>query len=119
MKLLADENIARQIIERLRRDGNTVLSIAETASGSADDDVLDLANQQGAILLTDDKDFGDLVMFQRRPSQGIILVRLEGLSPADRAELVADVLRVHADELAGGFTVIKRQTVRTRPLPHD
>jgi predicted nuclease of predicted toxin-antitoxin system len=59
MKLLADENIARAIVERLRQDGHDIQHVAEIASGSNDGDVLSLANREGAILLTDDKDFGD------------------------------------------------------------
>lgn len=117
MKLLADENMARQIVDRLRQEGHAVTFVAEAASGSDDKDVLSLAHQQGAILLTDDKDFGDLVVLQRRPSAGVILIRLEGMPPAERAELVAGVIRTRAGELPGAFTVIKRQTVRIRPLP--
>jgi predicted nuclease of predicted toxin-antitoxin system len=117
MKLLADENIARQIVERLRADGHDVAFVLETNRGNDDEDVLDVAQREGAILLTDDKDFGDLVMFQRRPSAGVILFRLEGMAPLERAELVSTLIREHAAEIGGAFTVVKRDNVRIRRLP--
>lgn len=117
MRLLADENIARQIVARLRSDGHDVLYVKEGAQGSADVDVLATAVRESAVLLTDDQDFGDLVMFQRRSALGVILVRLEGVAPDERAQTVSDVIRRHAAELAGSFTVIKRSAVRIRKLP--
>lgn len=68
MNLLADESIDRQIVERLRQDGHYVPFVAEMGPGIADDVVLARANQEGAMLLTVDKDFGELVFRQRRLS---------------------------------------------------
>lgn len=61
MNFLADENVDRQIVERLRYVGFNVRYIAETAAGISDDEVLDLANSEESLLLTADKDFGELV----------------------------------------------------------
>ncbi len=61
MNFVADENIETSIIERLREDGHQVLSVAEMEPGILDDEVLDRANQASALLLTNDKDFGELV----------------------------------------------------------
>ena len=61
MRLLADENVARQIIDRLRSDGFDVLSVREQASGTADPDVIALALAQGRVVLTEDKEFSDLL----------------------------------------------------------
>ena len=61
MNLLADESIDLQIVDRLRQDGHLVHYIAEMEPGISDDVVLDLANQDTAVLLTADKDFGELV----------------------------------------------------------
>ena len=58
--MLADENINQQIVERLRQDGHTVWYVVEMEPGISDDVVLDLANREGALLLTGDKDFGEL-----------------------------------------------------------
>ena len=54
MKFVADENIDRQIVDRLRQDGHMVMSVVEMDPGISDDIVLDLASQEGSLLLTAD-----------------------------------------------------------------
>lgn len=61
MKFIADEGIDRPIVDRLRQEGYSVWYIAEMAPSISDDMVLKLANDQKALLLTADKDFGELV----------------------------------------------------------
>lgn len=61
MKFLADENVDGQIVERLRLEGYNVRYIAETDAGISDNEVLDMANREGLLLLTADKDFDELV----------------------------------------------------------
>ncbi len=61
MNFLADESVDHPIVERLRRDGHQVSYVAELEAGMPDDDVLNLANQEAAWLLTVDRDFGKMV----------------------------------------------------------
>lgn len=61
MNLLADENARRQIVEKLRQDGHDVLYIAEVEPSISDEAVFDRANEKAALLITGDKDFGELV----------------------------------------------------------
>lgn len=114
MNLLADESIDWPIVERLRSDGHQVWYVAEMDPGIPDEAVLELANQQVALLLTADKDFGELVFRQRRLAPGVILIRLAGLSPALKAELVASVVSSRAAELTGAFSVISPGAIRIR-----
>jgi predicted nuclease of predicted toxin-antitoxin system len=116
VKFLGDENLDWQIVERLRLDGHEVLYVVEMEPGIPDDEVLELANNQGAILLTSDKDFGELVFRLRRIATGIVLIRLFGLSPDDRAEIIANTISLHADELLGAFTVISSKNIRIRKI---
>ena len=114
MKLCADESVDRQIIERLRSDGHEVHYIAELDPGVSDEVVLESANQQQAPLLTADKDLGELVYRQRRISSGVILIRLAGLAPETKADVVIAALRQHAAEVEGAFTVIAPGSIRVR-----
>jgi len=114
MKFMADENIDRQIVDRLRQDGHTVMSVAEMDPGISDDVVLDLANQEGSLLLTADKDFGELVFRQHRLLTGVVLVRLAGLSPLSKAEAVASAITRHITELPQAFAVISPGIIRIR-----
>ncbi|MCA1626567.1 MAG: DUF5615 family PIN-like protein [Acidobacteria bacterium] len=91
MNLLADESVDRPIVERLRQDGHDVLSVAEMEPGIADDVVLKRANESASLLLTGDKDFGELVFREGRlAAGGVVLIRLAGLSAERKAEIVAD-----------------------------
>jgi predicted nuclease of predicted toxin-antitoxin system len=114
MNILADESVDGPIVYRLRRDGHIVSYVAEMEPGISDDAVFDLASREGALLLTADRDFGELVYRQGRLTSGIILVRLAGLSPSHKAEIVSSALTHHQSELAHSFTVISPGTVRVR-----
>ena len=114
MRFLADECVDRQIVDRLRHDGYTVLYVAEMEPGISDHDVLNLANHEGAILLTADKDFGELVFRQGKVTHGIVLVRLAGLLPAIKADIIAATIEDHGDEFLRSFTVITSGSVRIR-----
>ncbi|MDP9316670.1 MAG: DUF5615 family PIN-like protein [Chloroflexota bacterium] len=115
MNLLADEGVDRPIVERLRQDGHAVLYVAEMEPSIDDDIVLSRANQHAAVLVTADKDFGELVYRLGRIHQGVILIRLEGLQPATKAHVVAIAIREHGDQMLTAFSVIAPGLVRIRP----
>ncbi len=114
MNLLADENIDRQIVERLRQDGHNVLYVAELAPSEPDENVLSRANSLQAVLITADKDFGELVYRLGRIHAGVVLLRLAGLSSDDKAEILSAALRDRGSEMIDSFSVVTRTTVRIR-----
>jgi predicted nuclease of predicted toxin-antitoxin system len=116
MKLLADESVDQPIVERLRNAGHNVLYVAELAPSISDDEVLRLANDEDAILVTVDNDFGELVFRQHRVHGGVVLIRLFGISSTLKAEIVAQVFQERAAEMPDAFTVIAPGIVRIR---HD
>ena len=111
---MADESVDRQIVERLRMDGHDVSYIAEMEPGICDEIVLQKANQQEAMLLTVDKDFGELTYRQKLIHRGVVLIRLAGLSNQTKAELVAQALRDRGAEFVNAFTVISPGMIRVR-----
>ena len=114
MKFVADENIDHQIIDFFRQDGHDVLSVAEMYPGISDDEVLDSANRDSALLLTSDRDFGELVFRQRRITSGVILIRLAGLSSKRKADIVLSAIRQYEKELQNAFAVIGPGAIRIR-----
>jgi predicted nuclease of predicted toxin-antitoxin system len=116
MILLADEGVEAQVVAALRRGGHDVTFVAELAPGISDDGVLALAGELRAVLVTSDKDFGELVVRQRRAVAGVVLVRLAGLAADEKAALVAAAVGKHQDELGGSFAVITPRAVRLRRL---
>jgi predicted nuclease of predicted toxin-antitoxin system len=113
-EFVADETIDRQIVEGLRSRGHSVLFIAEVEPSVDDETVLAHSREQDAVLLTADKDFGELVFRQRLLHCGILLVRLAGLGADVKAQLVVSVVNRHADELRLGFAVLTRRAFRVR-----
>jgi predicted nuclease of predicted toxin-antitoxin system len=77
--------------------------------------VLVRANEGEAILLTADRDFGELVFRQCRVTKGVVLIRLAGLLPGTKATIVSGVIRDYETELANAFAVISPGMVRIRP----
>jgi predicted nuclease of predicted toxin-antitoxin system len=117
LKIVADESVDKQIVNRLRSDGHDVLFIAELDPGIDDDAVLVRSRESNAVLLTADKDFGELVFRQRLLHSGVVLIRLAGLEAETKAELVATAFEQHADELKLGFAVLSRRALRLRKRP--
>ncbi len=115
MKVVADESVDGPVVARLREDGHEVDYIAEMESGISDDRVLSHANLRQALLITTDKDFGELVFRQSRLNAGVLLLRLPGVSPSQKAEIVSGAVTAHGTEMQTAFTVITSKIVRIRP----
>ena len=88
MNLLADEGVEGPIVAALRQARHDVVYVAEMEPSISDNSVLLLANNQKALLVTQDKDFGDMVFRQGLVHQGVILIRLAGLSSETKASMV-------------------------------
>lgn len=97
MRILADESV--EVVERLRSEGHNVAYVPGASAGIRDDEVLARANAEGRVLLTEDKDFGDLAFFYGNRSSGIVLLRAHEAEVEAKASLVADVLETHDAEL--------------------
>jgi len=116
MRFVADENVSRRVVERLRTFGFDVTLIAGALSGISDTEVLKVAEAEDRILITEDRDFGELVVRQRLDVRGVILLELDRLSNTAEADRVAEVVAANADKLLGNLIVIEPARVRIRPL---
>ena len=117
LRLLADENLARALVEALRSDGHDVAWIREIRRTMPDGDVLALAQRDQRILITADKDFGDLVFRARLAADaGVILLRTVEAGPDVIVHRVLESLATDT-VWAGHFVVIDEDRVRVTPLP--
>lgn len=117
MKLLADESVDRPIVLRLRADGHDVAFIAEDSPALSDRGVLARAVQEGVVLVSADKDFGELVYRDRRPHRGVLLLRLSGLDEATKCDLVSRAVGERGGELPEAFSVLTEDSLRIRRPP--
>ncbi len=114
MIFLVDESVDHSIVECLRKNNYTVMAIAEMEPGLTDIQVFDIANDSKAILITADKDFGEIVYQQNVIPFGVILIRLSGLSSIKKSTIVYNAIQQHGIEIKGSFTVITPGIVRVR-----
>ena len=117
MRILADQNIPRGAVEALRGGGYDVEWVQGTCPGEEDHDLLRLAVSERRVVLTFDKDFGELAFRAGLPAScGIILLRITPSTPDAVARLLVRTLQERAD-WAGHFSVIEDKRIRMRPLP--
>ena len=116
MKLVADESVDGPTVEHLRRNGHDVIYVAELEPGIEDPDVLSFARRKQALLLTADKDFGELVFRVRERHAGVLLLRLSNGDLDENAELVRTCLESHGSEMRNSFSVLSHRGLRIRTL---
>jgi predicted nuclease of predicted toxin-antitoxin system len=117
MKFLADANIPRRLVDRLRSSGHQVFwAYEDAAPGASDEDLIERAAAEDRLILTWDKDFGELV-FSHGHRVGVILIRMRNVSLEVMVETVMDLVQ-SSDDLQHLFVVIESGRVRRTPLPH-
>ncbi len=117
MHLMANENLPRSAVEALRAAGHDVVWVRTDLAGATDDVVLSRAQAEGRVVISFDKDFGELAYRFGLPAQcGVVLFRLTPVSPAFVAERVVAILGSR-DDWVGHFAVVDEVRVRLRPLP--
>lgn len=114
MKILADENIDYPVILGLRASGLDVETIYESMRGATDENVLKESVVEKAILLTEDKDFGEHVFRLGSEYAGVILIRLPWIGIPEKLKIILECLQTHGENLRDTFTVISPGKVRIR-----
>ena len=117
LRILANENFPGPLIRELRQRGHDVASVKESMRGAGDRDVLARAQEESRLVVTFDKDFGELAYrFALPASSGVILFRLSGSGPEiDNARALAAL--ESGIEWSGFFAVVSDDRIRVRPLP--
>ena len=117
MRWLVDECVDAGLVAHLRSAGHDVVYMAEAAPAANDKDVMLRAQAEGRVLLTDDKDFGDLVFRRGEPIPGVVLLRIDpAMHDLKRARLDAAIKRF-GENLRGRYSIVEEARFRTRPLP--
>jgi predicted nuclease of predicted toxin-antitoxin system len=118
VRFLVDESAGPGLAASLRDQGHEVLSIYDEERGLQDDQVIQRAYEGNWVLITGDKDFGELVYRERRPHNGVVLLRLENQRREYRVQAVRRLLERYGDRIPGSFVVVTEQKVRfARPAP--
>ncbi|HWB51024.1 MAG TPA: DUF5615 family PIN-like protein [Stellaceae bacterium] len=117
MRFLADENFPKSAVTALEKAGLDVVWVKTSAPGSTDPQVLSHAAREGRVLLTFDKDFGELAARAPMPADcGVVLLRLPVPNTEAAGARLAAQIGARRD-WSGHFSVIEPARVRMRALP--
>lgn len=116
MKILADESLDFPIIQALRKEAYDVIAIVETKPGISDDKVLEEAIALNRFLITADKDFGDIAFRSKKIANGILLIRLIGISNQEKIAIVLQAVQAYSKELVNSFSVLTQKQIRIRKI---
>lgn len=103
MKFLFDACVSSGVSRKLQSEGHDTLWAGDWPENPSDDEILERAHREGRILITLDKDFGELAIVHGRPHSGI--VRLVNLTSRQQAEACLRVIELHGDELTSGAII--------------
>jgi predicted nuclease of predicted toxin-antitoxin system len=115
MRFLVDESTGAGVIEFLRGLGHDVLAVSETMPQADDQGILSRAESEARIVVTNDKDFGELVFRSGQAHHGVLLLRLRDESAGNRVRVVKALLEQYGDRVSGRFVVATEWNVRMRP----
>ncbi|MBN2105768.1 DUF5615 family PIN-like protein [bacterium] len=114
MKLLLDENVPRSVFDFLKENHFDILWIRESNRGISDEAVIQLAVKDSRIIITYDKDFGELVFRHFIKVKGVVLIRI--LDENVAKEKLLELLRSHKTTLADYFMVLTEKHIRRRKI---
>jgi predicted nuclease of predicted toxin-antitoxin system len=116
VKFLADANVSMEMVAMLRDLGHDCMDSSKIPPRMQDVDVLRMAADDARIVLTSDKDFGELIFIHRIACSGVVLIRVASALESARVAHVRSVWPTVMSRLPGSFVTITFSSVRARPL---
>ena len=112
MRFLVDESCDFAVVRALHAAGHDVVAVAEIAPRAEDEMVIELALRAGRLLLTEDKDFGQLVYAAGHATGGVILLRFPAMARGSLADAVLKLVTERGEQLVGRFVVVQPGRIR-------
>lgn len=116
MRFLLDENVERSIAIALQQEGYDIACVGDECPGAPDHAVLNLACREKRILVTNDTDFGEMVVRQGILSSGVVLMRFSSEEISRKIATLKHLLAHHREKLHKHFVVINEKQIKIRPL---
>lgn len=112
VRFIADVNVEKPIVDFLSEEGYDVKWVPDYNCEIPDEDLLNLANTEKRVLITNDKDFGELIFLQKKFSVGTILFRVKGQQVDDKVKLIKKLLDKYSGKILNHFIVITKDKIR-------
>jgi len=114
VKFLVDECTGTSIVACLRDEGHDVAAVAEAMPQADDEDVLDHAVSEARILVTNDKDFGEMIYRSGQAHRGVVLLRLRDERAENKVRIMEIVLAQVGERLQNHYVVATETGIRVR-----
>jgi predicted nuclease of predicted toxin-antitoxin system len=112
MKFAVDECTGTAVAHWLEQQGHDVFSVYDEARGIDDDRLIEIANTQQRILITNDRGFGEKVFRERRPHAGVVFLRLADEGSDNKVRVLSELLNRFSEAVPGQFVVVTETRVR-------
>jgi predicted nuclease of predicted toxin-antitoxin system len=116
IKFLADVNVEKPLVDYLSKQGYDIKWVPDYNCEMPDEDLLQLANEEMRIFITNDKDFGNLIFLQKKLNVGTILFRVKDQKSQEKIKLMKKLLMGYRDKLLNHYVVITKIKIRIIPL---
>ena len=114
VKFIVDVGVGRSVEEWLKSQEFTIVTIGSINPEMKDTEIIQLANMEDAIIITMDKDFGELVFKEKNKHKGILLLRLEDAMSEEKLAVIQNIIPEHLKKLKNNFSVYQNGKLRTR-----
>ncbi len=114
LKFILDAGVGHKVLQLLIEQDYDAISVINLNPSMPDVDILFIAEQEGRMVITMDKDFGELVYRSGKNHQGVLLLRLEGATGEEKVTIVQQILLSFADQIEGCFCVFQNGKLRIR-----
>lgn len=113
IKFLTDENIAKSLVRALRKKGYNVKDIKEEKLfGISDTEVINKAKEDDRVILTHDKDFGNLLNYPLQSHRGVVLIRYRNQSPSYVIARLIPLLDTLKNKVKGSLTIVTEDLIK-------
>ena len=114
MKFLVDECTGTSVVNYLRGQGHDTLAVADQMPAADDAEILAFAVMEDRIVVTNDKDFGELVYRSGWEHHGVVLLRLQDERAENKVRMMQSVLARVGKRLHGHYVVATESGIRVR-----
>ncbi len=114
IKLIFDVGVSKKAEHFFREKGFDLISVRELNPSMADIDILKIAEKENRLIITMDKDFGELVFNLKRKHCGVLLLRMEDAGWKQKIDVLSEIFQTYSEELKGKFSVYQNNKLRIR-----
>jgi predicted nuclease of predicted toxin-antitoxin system len=114
LKFLVDVGVGKKVEDFLYKNGYDILSVRKLNPRMSDSEIINIAAKDNRIVITMDKDFGELIYNSGLIHKGILLLRTENCSGDKKAKILSEILINYSSELEENFCVFSKDRLRIR-----